>query len=190
MKVYTRSGDGGKTSLVSGERIDKSDGRIDAYGTVDELNSIVGWVIANLPQHKEKETLRAQLGRIQSELFIAGSLLATSPGSPAASRVSPITIEYSRRLEEQIDAMYEQLSPVDSFIIPGGHPSAAAAHVARTVCRRAERRVAGLAASEIKIPYGFEPILVYLNRLSDYFFVLARYCNSLAGVTDEPLDMP
>jgi cob(I)alamin adenosyltransferase len=186
MKIYTGTGDGGKTSLFSGERINKSDARIDAYGDIDELNAIAGWVIANLPDHEESKKLLSQLTVIQSDLFQTGALLATVPGSPAAESLSPITENHSRRLEEQIDGMDKALEPLNCFIVPGGHPAAASAHVARTVCRRAERRVVNLASSRMDIPRGFEEMLVYLNRLSDYFFVLARYCNHLSGVADIP----
>ena len=186
MKVYTGTGDNGKTSLFSGERIEKSDIRIDAYGDLDELNAVVGFVIANLPPHQMYKALRSQLVSIQSDLFQAGALLATSPGSPATKGLSPISDKHSRRLEEQIDTMDEQLDPLNGFVIPGGHPAAAAAHVARTVCRRAERHAVKLASSKADKPENLEEILVYLNRLSDYFFVLARYCNHLAGVAEKP----
>ena len=185
MNVYTGTGDGGKTSLFSGERIEKSDARIEAYGDLDELNSVVGSVVASLPTHPESRELQSQLVKIQSDLFQLGALLATSPGSPAAAHLSPVTAEQGRRLEDHIDAMDTRLDALNAFIIPGGHPSAAASHIARTVCRRVERRVVKLAASKAVIAEGVEEMLVYLNRLSDYFFVLARYCNHLAGVADE-----
>ncbi len=186
MKVYTGTGDGGRTSLFSGERIEKSDPRIDAYGDLDELNAVVGAVVAALPHHPESGQLRTQLVTIQSDLFRLGALLATSPDSPAAAHLSPMTVEHHQRLEDQIDAMDARLEALNCFIIPGGHPSAAGAHVARTVCRRVERRVVKLTSSQSVIREGLEEMLVYLNRLSDYFFVLARYCNHLAGVADEP----
>jgi len=185
LKVYTGTGDGGKTSLFSGERIEKYDARIEAYGDLDELNAVVGSIVAVLPRHPDSQGLRSQLVKIQSELFQVGALLATSPESPAAAHLSPMTSEQGQRLEEQIDAMGARLDTLNSFIIPGGHPSAAASHIARTVCRRVERRVVKLVSFKAVITEGLEAMMVYLNRLSDYFFVLARYCNHLAGVADE-----
>ena len=185
MKVYTGTGDGGKTGLFSGERIEKSDARIEAYGDLDELNAVVGSVVAALPKHAESQELRSHLVKIQADLFQVGALLATSPKSPAAAHLSPVSAEQVQRLEDQIDALDARLDALNSFIIPGGHPSAAASHVARTVCRRVERRVVKLASSNAVISEGLEEMLMYLNRLSDYFFVVARYCNHLAGVADE-----
>ncbi len=185
MKVYTGTGDGGKTSLFSGERIVKSDARIEAYGDVDELNSVVGSLAAVLPQHPDARDLKSQLTQIQSDLFNVGALLATTPESPSADHLKPMSQEHYRRLERQIDAMQPHLSELNAFILPGGHPSAAWAHMARTVCRRVERRVVILAASQALIDNGRKEMLVYLNRLSDYFFVVARYCNHMAGVEDE-----
>ncbi|MEJ2155247.1 MAG: cob(I)yrinic acid a,c-diamide adenosyltransferase [Desulfobacteraceae bacterium] len=186
MKVYTGTGDGGKTSLFSGERIAKTDARIEAYGDLDELNAVVGSVVAALPRHPDSQKLKAQLMNIQSTLFQVGALLATSPGSPAADQLVPIKAEQGRWLEERIDAMDARLVRLNAFIIPGGHPSAAWSHIARTVCRRVERRVVKLASAGAVIPDGLDALLIYLNRLSDYFFVLARFCNNLAGVADEP----
>lgn len=185
MKVYTGTGDGGKTSLFSGERITKSDARIEAYGDLDELNAVVGSVAAALPEHPEGRELKIQLAKVQADLFQVGALLATSPGSEAANHLNPVTSEQGGWLEDQIDAMDARLEALNAFILPGGHPSAAWSHVARTVCRRVERRVVRLAVANSLIPDGLDEMLVYLNRLSDYFFVLARYCNHLAGVTDE-----
>jgi cob(I)alamin adenosyltransferase len=184
MKVYTGTGDGGKTSLFSGERIAKSDARIEAYGDLDELNAVVGSIVATLPRHPASRELTSQLVKIQSDLFQVGALLATSPGSPAADHLAPVKAEQGQWLEDRIDAMDTRLDRLNAFILPGGHPAAAWSHMARTVCRRAERRVVKLASSGALIQDGLEEMLVYLNRLSDYFFVLARYCNHLAGVTD------
>lgn len=188
MKIYTGTGDSGKTSLFSGERVAKSSARIDSYGDIDELNAIIGWVVASLadlPQSGRDLPLQSDLVRIQSDLFQLSAHLATQPGSPALKQLSPITDEHSLWLEKQIDSMDNELVRLNSFIIPGGHPAAAAAHVARTVCRRAERRVVQLSSLEADIPDCYEEMLVYLNRLSDYFFVFARYCNHLAGVEDK-----
>ena len=185
MKVYTGTGDQGKTSLFSGERLPKNDARIEAYGVVDELNAIVGALVAAMPGASGAEKVKAQLVRIQCDLFHVGAWLATTPQSPAAEHLTPFTGEQQRWVEEQIDAMEVRLEPLNAFILPGGHPSAAWAHVARTVCRRAERQAVGLARQAPLSFEGAQEMLVYLNRLSDYFFVLARYCNHLAGVEDE-----
>ncbi len=181
MKVYTGTGDGGKTSLFSGERIAKSDMRIEAYGDLDEVNSLIGAVAAALPVLAAAEAVRAELLQIQSDLLHAGAWLATLPGSSSAGRLKMLTADHSRRLETWMDAMQDRMPALNSFILPGGHPSSAWAHVARTVCRRAERRMVALAREAAD---DLETTLVYVNRLSDYFFVLARYCNHLAGVED------
>ena len=185
MKVYTGTGDGGKTSLFSGERIVKSHARIEAYGDVDELNAVVGSLAAVLPQHPDAQDLKDQLAQIQCDLFSVGALLATSLESPSAAHLKPMTREHYQRLEYQIDAIQPLLTELNAFILPGGHPSAAWAHMARTVCRRVERRVVRLASTQELIDAGRQGMMIYLNRLSDYFFVLARYCNHLAGVEDE-----
>jgi cob(I)alamin adenosyltransferase len=185
MKVYTGTGDQGKTSLFSGERIAKSDSRIAAYGAVDELNAIVGALAAALPAAGGADGIRTQLVGIQSDLFHVGAWLATTPDSPAAAHLSPFTDAYQQRIEAQIDAMDDHLEPLNAFILPGGHPSAAWAHVARTVCRRAERQAVRLADRDAPAFQGAQEVLVYLNRLSDYFFVLARYCNAIAGMKDQ-----
>jgi len=184
MKIYTGVGDRGKTSLFSGERVTKADLRVEAYGDVDELNSTLGVLVATLAEGQEE--LRVELQRIQAELFQVGSWLATTPDSLAAEALEPIIPEHGRALEAAIDRMEEDLPRLTGFILPGGHISAAWTHVARTVCRRAERRVVRLsdAGEESPSGAGLEDILVYLNRLSDYLFVLARYCNQLAGVEE------
>jgi cob(I)alamin adenosyltransferase len=184
MKIYTGTGDGGRTSLFSGERIAKDDARIEAYGAVDELNAVVGALLAALPDAPQGLDIRAQLVQIQSDLFHVGAWLATTPDSPSTARLTPLTDDCGRRLESQIDAMQAELPELDAFILPGGHPSAGWAHIARTVCRRAERRAVTLAGSQGSSSGSSENLLTYLNRLSDYFFVLARYCNHLAGVKD------
>lgn len=184
MKIYTATGDKGRTSLFSGERIAKDDARIEAYGAVDELNAVTGAMMATLPETIQKSELHDQLSRIQSDLFRVGAWLATTPDSPSTSHLSPITSESWQHLEKLIDAIQSNLSPLNAFILPGGHPSAGWAHMARTACRRAERRAVSLAASSGKSPVSVDNLLVYLNRLSDYFFVLARYCNHIAGVEE------
>jgi cob(I)alamin adenosyltransferase len=173
MKIYTRGGDGGETSLLGGGRVRKSDPRIDAYGTVDELNAVVGLVRASWPQ----SALDEEMGRIQSDLFDLGARLA-SPGleerfpGPSPARVTA--------LEAAVDAMEEKLPPLTSFILPGGALASSFLHLARTVCRRAERLVVGLESGNSL------PVVVYLNRLSDYLFVAARFVNQESGVADVP----
>lgn len=184
-KIYTGTGDRGKTSLFSGERVTKSDERIEAYGDVDELNSVLGVVAAALPAEGFK--LLPEIREIQADLFKIGARLATTTESPAASALPPFPEDPGKQLEAAIDRLDQQLPPLRSFVLPGGHPAAAMAHVARTVCRRAERHTIRL-AEVIEPGTGSEAmhyILVYLNRLSDYLFVLARRCNQLAGVEEQ-----
>jgi cob(I)alamin adenosyltransferase len=183
MKIYTGSGDRGKTSLFSGERVPKDHGRIEAYGDLDELNSVLGALAAAVTGQPE---VHARLTAIQSDLFQIGAWLATSPGSQAAAALAPLDPGRSSALEQAIDRMEEALPTLRGFILPGGHPSAAWAHVARTVCRRTERRVVGLAAGGGS-PESDEQVrraVVYLNRLSDYLFVLARHLNRVQGVDE------
>jgi cob(I)alamin adenosyltransferase len=184
MKIYTGSGDRGKTSLFSGERVPKDNERIDAYGDLDELNSVMGALIAALP--RQTEDLRQEIEKFQSDLFHIGAWLATSPGAPAAAALQPLEPDGAAALERFIDRIDATLPPLTGFILPGGHPGAAWAHIARTVCRRTERRVvrlsAGIAHAESAAQLG--RAIVYLNRLSDYFFVLARHINRLQGIED------
>ena len=184
MKIYTGSGDRGKTSLFSGERVAKGHARIEAYGDVDELNSILGWVTTVLPEHQPE--LTDTIRQIQSDLFHVGAWLATTPDSPAAASLQSIEADFSKPLESEIDRLEGHLDPIAGFILPGGQPGAAVAHVARAVCRRAERHVAVLLEeySGNQLPQDYRHLLIYLNRLSDYLFVLARYCNHAAGSED------
>lgn len=186
MKIYTKTGDQGKSSLFSGERVPKNHPRIKAYGDVDELNSVIGAMIAVLPPGTEGA--RSQLNAIQSDLFRAGAVLATTAESDRNSRLRPITAEDIHRLEDLIDAMQVDLPELKSFILPGGHMSSAFAHMARTICRRVERGVVTLVEgadgrAPDKRPAAAD-LLIYLNRLSDYLFMVARYCNAAAGVDD------
>ena len=167
MKIYTRGGDRGETSLFGGTRVAKSDPRIEAYGTVDELSSFLG-AISDV----------AEIPAIQSDLFEIGAHLA-SPGTSRFPGVEPSRIE---DLERAIDAMERELTPLTTFILPGGSAAAAQLHIARTVCRRAERRVVAL---EDDSP-ATQSTITYLNRLSDYLFVAARFANHKAGVADVP----
>jgi cob(I)alamin adenosyltransferase len=177
-RIYTRGGDAGKTSLGDGSRVSKLDGRIAAFGTTDELNSLLGVVLAgNCPQE-----LRATLGRIQNELFDVGADLCVPLSVEGRLRVEQGMID---ELERLCDSFNESLPDLKSFVLPGGTGTAAWLHLARTVCRRAERE-AILAAQE----YDVNPlVLVYLNRLSDFLFILARAANALDEV-DEPLWKP
>jgi cob(I)alamin adenosyltransferase len=183
MKIYTGGGDRGKTGLFSGERTAKNNARIDAYGTVDELNSCIGVLTAAMD---DGHASLAEIRRIQADLFDIGAWLATSPGSPTAKALKPFEESRSRFLEEAIDRMDRDLPRLTIFILPGGHMTAALAHVSRTVCRRAERRVVGLpdVTAGGQPSEAYRAVIVYLNRLSDYFFVLARHLNRLAGVED------
>ena len=176
MKIYTRTGDEGTTALFGGDRVVKSHPRIEAYGTVDELNSVVGVVIAHLDAGADR--LSGVLGRIQHELFDLGADLATPEHSRAS--VARVGGAHAAALEADIDAFEADLAPLRRFILPGGTPAAAHLHVARTVCRRAERLTVEAATRE---PIN-EGAVVYLNRLSDLFFVLARWANHAASVAD------
>lgn len=185
MKVYTQTGDRGKTSLLSGERILKSDLRIRAYGEVDELSAVIGVLAAALASDQEQEL--AVLQAIQSDLFQMGGWLSATPGSEARKQLTPMSENHWRALEKHIDALSDDLPELKSFILPGGLPASAWAHMARTVCRRAERGVIELAVAQSSAGQGeadLVDIRIYLNRLSDYFFVLARFLNHQAGVAD------
>ncbi len=177
MKIYTKTGDGGETSLHGGARVRKDALRIEAYGTVDELNAHLGIVRALAPP----ATLDQDLGRIQEDLFTLGADLAT-PDGPAAATIRRIAGADSERLEQLIDRLESSLEPLQHFVLPAGSPVAAQLHTARTVCRRAERRVVELSSRE---PVNRDA-LVYLNRLSDLLFVMARFANRAAGVSDHP----
>lgn len=183
MKIYTKTGDAGKTGLFSGERVLKSHARIEAYGDVDELNSILGALVATLPQRDAD--LIAEVRAVQADLFNVGSRLATTPDSAAAQALRPLGGDAIRRLETSIDRWTAELPALDHFVLPGGHTIAAWAHLARTVCRRAERHAVLLLEAEGARPAPAEAeILVYLNRLSDYLFVLARVCNHRTGTAE------
>ena len=176
MKIYTRTGDAGSTGLLGGARIAKDGLRIEAYGTVDELNAALG---AARALGTPDAALDAALARVQVDLFALGAALASAPGRElrAGEGVTAADIE---RLEREIDAWEAELPPLRSFVLPGGSGAAALLHLARTVCRRAERSVVRLAREE-SAP---AEILVYLNRLSDLLFTLARLANHRAGVGD------
>jgi cob(I)alamin adenosyltransferase len=165
MKVYTKTGDKGQTSLFGGKRVPKHDIRIDAYGTVDELNSYIGLIRDQDIDKKSIETLI----EVQDRLFTLGSILATEPGNTKV-KVPQLHPQDILLLENEIDAMNEHLPEMRSFVLPGGHTTVSFCHVTRCVCRRAERLISNLSENE-EID---ELVLQYLNRLSDYLFVLAR----------------
>lgn len=175
MKVYTRGGDQGETSLFGGKRVSKADARVEAYGEVDELNSLLGVARSAL---QDGSDLDEKLAVLQSALFDVGGELAAPDPEQKVPRVSDGEVE---ELEGWIDACERELEPIRSFILPGGATAAAVLHHARTVCRRAERRVVSLAADE---PVS-DVVVRYLNRLSDLLFVMARVVNARAGV-EEP----
>ena len=183
MKANVGSGDRGMTSLLSGERVPKSDARVEACGEVDELSSVLGALAAALGPGQEEQ--RREIQRIQGELLFVGARLATSPDSPTLASLREIGPAEIRTLEAAIERMEAALAPLQSFILPGGHPTAAWAHVARTVCRRAERRILQLSARDRAIDER-AGILGYMNRLSTYLFVLARACNAAHSVPDVP----
>ena len=168
-RIYTRTGDKGRTRLASGAPVSKADRRVEAYGAVDETNACLGLVRLHTGDQPE---LDAILGRAQNELFDLGADLATPGDKPGALRIVQSQVE---RLEREIDLLNGDLAPLSSFILPGGSPAAAALHLARTVCRRAEREVVRLV--ELEGERVEEPALRYLNRLSDLLFVASRWAN-------------
>lgn len=178
MKIYTKTGDGGETSLFGGGRVPKHDPRVAAYGDVDELNSAIGLALATEPRDLEV----ALLEQIQRDLFAIGGQLATRDPTKVASALTKAQIDDRRieAMEAAIDRGDAVLPPLAAFVLPGGTPKAAALHLARTVCRRAERSVVALREREPVPPV----VLVYLNRLSDLLFALARLANQRAGVPD------
>lgn len=178
MKIYTKTGDGGTTGLFGGARVDKDDERVEAYGTVDEVNAVLGTARAARPP----EAVDVVLERIQADLFVVGAELATVSGKEDKLPMQLVSSEDATRLERAIDAMELGLPPLTSFVLPGGSPAAAALHHARTVCRRAERRVLRASRNVAVRP----EVLVYLNRLSDFLFVAARRTNHVAGIPDVP----
>ncbi|MBE3589932.1 MAG: cob(I)yrinic acid a,c-diamide adenosyltransferase [Firmicutes bacterium] len=181
-KIYTRTGDDGTTSLFGGRRVPKTSPRVQAYGTLDELNAALGVCrveIAALPGGAAD--LEAQLETVQGEIFALGAELATPSGRERLA-VPPVEQAAVERLERWIDAHEEEVGALTTFILPGGSRAAAALHVARTVCRRAEREVVALAAEAPVAPEA----LRYLNRLSDLLFSMARVANRRAGVPDIP----
>jgi cob(I)alamin adenosyltransferase len=169
-RIYTKSGDGGETGLGDGTRVPKDSPRVEAFGQVDELNAVLGLVLANCPDCPEAAVLRG----IQNDLFDVGAdLCVPASGAEEPGKCLRVTPAQAERLERAIDRLNENLRPLESFVLPGGAPAAAWLHLARTVCRRAERAVVTLARGERINPR----VILYLNRLSDYLFVLARVAN-------------
>ena len=184
MKIYTKTGDRGETGLFGGQRVRKDHVRVEAYGEVDELNSTLGLVVLHLEAAGQGETA-AGLRQVQADLFTVGANLATpAPEDGGRENAYIPALEPGRveALERWIDAAEAELEPLKSFILPGGAPAAAVLHLARTVCRRAERRVVALAHEAHVAP----EYVMYLNRLSDLLFTLARLANRRAGVADVP----
>ena len=165
-KLYTGGGDKGKTSLVGGFRVPKTHPRLEAYGTIDELNSFIGLLIEEVDESDTRELLLF----IQSKLFTVGSYLATDPSKTEYKIESHITDDSIKRLEDAIDVIDNEMPKMTAFVLPGGSRSAAVAHMCRTVCRRAERNIYHITETDIVE----EPVLMFMNRLSDLLFVIAR----------------
>jgi cob(I)alamin adenosyltransferase len=181
-RIYTRTGDGGETALGSGERVSKADLRIEAYGTVDETNTVIGLVRLHTKQ-AELMLLDEMLGRIQNELFDLGAdLCVPDRGQKLEWEPLRILASQAERIEQEIDQLNEELSPLRSFVLPGGVAAAAYLHQARTVCRRAERLMVALKGVEGEVVS--EAAMAYVNRLSDFLFVASRWANVKAGDGD------
>lgn len=177
MKIYTKTGDKGETGLFGGERVSKSNDRIDAYGTIDELNAFIGLTLTEL----KSDEIKTVLERIQNQLFVVGSDLAT----PVTEKNKKLKItrtpeEYSTQTEQDIDFFNDQLDELRNFILPGGSKGSAYLHVCRTIARRAERKVVAL-NKHMNIG---DNIIIFLNRLSDLFFVLSRFENKVSNIPD------
>ncbi len=180
MKIYTRGGDRGETGLLGGDRVPKSDPRVEAYGSVDELNAALGLALA---RDAEGALDRDELTRVQEDLFAIGARLAASDPDRALERGTIPELDPTRveELERWIDRLDEILPPLDAFVLPGGSPVGAQLHVARTVCRRAERAIVRLREADSELDEGVIP---YVNRLSDLLFTLARSVNHRAGTPE------
>ena len=178
-KIYTKTGDKGKTSLIGGTKVLKSDLRIESYGTIDELNSYIG-LLCDLIDDSPSRKL---LSEIQDRLFTIGSALACDPEKEPKLRIPDLIESDITLLEKEIDRMSDALPPMKSFILPGGHPTVSHIHIARCICRRAERCCVRLNEMDPEL----EPlIIIYVNRLSDYLFMLARYVAQLLGAVEVP----
>lgn len=175
MKIYTKTGDSGQTSLFGGKRVNKNDVRINSYGTIDELNSIIGLILTE----KVNERTNEILNNIQHILFAIGAELAT-PSDVKSSVINSLSVDEILSIEQIIDEIENQLSPLKNFILPGGTRSAALLHLARTVCRRAERNIVEIEKDERINPN----IIIYINRLSDLLFVIARFENHVTSTPE------
>ncbi len=188
MKIYTKTGDAGETSLFDNSRVSKADPRVDAYGEVDEVNACLGAVLAAIRLRPSaasagqggNDDIPDVIETIQRDLFAVGARLA-DPSSRIADRVTKaaVTAQQIERLEATIDRLEGELTPLRRFILPGGSPAGSLLHLARTVCRRAERRVVGLGPDAVEAG-----VIIYLNRLSDLLFVMARAVNHRAGIPE------
>lgn len=178
-KIYTKTGDKGKTSLIGGTKVSKAHLRIEAYGTVDELNSHIGLC----RDHQTDDHGRDILQEIQDRLFTLSSALACDPEKETKMKIPDLKESDITLLEKEIDRMTDQLPPMKSFILPGGHPVVSQLHITRCVCRRAERSCVRLEEENEEVA---PIIMIYLNRLSDYLFVLARYTAHLLNVAEIP----
>ena len=179
MKIYTKTGDSGTTSLIGGTKVSKAHLRIEAYGTVDELNSYIG-LCKGLAEDKQSNTI---LQEVQDRLFTIGSALACDPEKETKMKIPDLKEADVVLLEYEIDRMNDALPVMKSFILPGGHPTVSHLHIARCICRRAERCCVRLQIEKNEV----EPIIPkYLNRLSDYLFVLARYTGHILNMTEIP----
>lgn len=179
LKIYTKTGDAGKTSLIGGTKVPKSHIRIETYGTVDELNSYIGFCNDLLTD----EASRLMMREIQDRLFTIGSSLACDPEKETLMKIPDLKESDITLLEQEIDRMNEGMPKMRFFILPGGHQAVSSLHIARCVCRRAERLCVHLQQENLFV----EPLVIkYLNRLSDYIFVLSRYTGHLLGVEEIP----
>ena len=178
MKIYTKGGDAGQTSLFGGSRVSKDHLRIQAYGTLDELNAALGVALVQQAGEKRDAGLIANLTRIQNEIFQLGAELATPDGKKISMKL--LGVDSIERMEKEIDSMESKLSPLKQFILPQGGYFSAHLHLARTISRRAEREIVTLSAHESLRPEALQ----YINRLSDYLFVSARFANHVSGIAD------
>lgn len=178
-KIYTRTGDKGETSLYTGQRVKKNDPIIEAIGTVDEANSAIGVAVAMLPREARFSTIREQLETIQHALFDVGAALATPRTKAVSNKLEKTRFdeEATHHLEKWMDSFEDQLAPLKSFILPGGQSAGAMLHLARSICRRAERDILPLnLQADVS-----DSVLIYLNRLSDYLFMVSRVVNHMMG---------
>lgn len=179
IKIYTKTGDLGKTSLIGGTKVAKNNIRIEAYGTVDELNSFIGLTSDQISHDPSKIVLK----EIQDRLFTIGSSLACDPEKEPSLKIPDLKESDIEFLEKEIDRMNEELTPMKSFILPGGHIAISTAHVTRCVCRRTERLCVNMKENNLFV----DPLVIkYLNRLSDYLFILARFIGHRLKVEDIP----